>query len=50
MPRNRTLLPHGGLVPRALTIVPYLTAEEVARLTRACQGRHRARDETRPAP
>jgi integrase len=45
MPRNRALLPHGGLVPRALAIVPYLTAEEVARLARACQGRHRARDE-----
>jgi hypothetical protein len=44
MPRNRALLPHRGLVPRALTIVPYLTTEEVSRLARVCQGRHRVRD------
>jgi integrase/recombinase XerD len=41
---GRALIPQ-ALVPQALSIVPYLTREEVARLVAACQGRHQRRDE-----
>ncbi len=34
-----------ALVPQALSIVPYLTREEVARLAAACDGRNQSRDE-----
>ncbi len=41
---RRALIPK-AMVPQALSIVPYLTREEVARLAAACQGRNRLRDE-----
>jgi integrase len=44
MPK-RSLIPRRVLLPHALSIVPYLTREEVGRLAAACQGRHRLRDE-----
>lgn len=34
-----------ALVPQALSVVPYLTREEVVGLAAACQGRNRLRDE-----
>jgi integrase len=33
-----------GLPARALRLVPYLSPEEVSRLTAGCRGRHRERD------
>ncbi len=44
MPKQ-SLIPHRALLPQALSIVPYLTREEVSRLAAACQGRNRLRDE-----
>lgn len=44
MPK-RSLIPRRALLPQALSIVPYLTREEVGRLAAACQGRNRLRDE-----
>jgi integrase len=44
MPK-RSLILHRALLPQALSIVPYLTREEVARLAAACPGRNRVRDE-----
>lgn len=44
MPKH-SLIPHRALLPQALSIVPYLTREEVARLAAACQGRNQLRDE-----
>ncbi len=44
MPK-RSLIPRRALLPQALSIVPYLTREEVARLAAACHGRNRVRDE-----
>ncbi len=41
---GRSLIPKAW-VPQALSIVPYLTREEVARMAVACQGRNRLRDE-----
>jgi integrase/recombinase XerD len=41
---GRALIPK-ALIPQALSIVPYLTREEVRRLAAACQGRNRLRDE-----
>ncbi|MDD3580100.1 MAG: tyrosine-type recombinase/integrase [Desulfobacca sp.] len=43
--KNNSLIPAKSMLPRALRIVPYLTPEEVEALARACQGRHRLRDE-----
>jgi integrase/recombinase XerD len=40
---DRALIPN-VLVPQALSIVPYLTPEEVARLAAACHGRNWFRD------
>ena len=40
----RALIPK-AIVPQALSIVPYLTREEVSRLAAACHGRNRLRDE-----
>ncbi len=40
----KALVAGAGLVPRHLTLVPYLTPEEVQKLAAACQGRHRLRD------
>jgi len=34
-----------AMVPRALSVVPYLTREEVSRLASACNGRNQLRDE-----
>lgn len=34
-----------AMVPQALSVVPYLTREEVSRLAAACKGRNRLRDE-----
>jgi integrase/recombinase XerD len=34
-----------GLVPQAVSIVPYLTREEVSRLAAACPGKNQRRDE-----
>ncbi|MCX5890332.1 MAG: site-specific integrase [Deltaproteobacteria bacterium] len=44
MPK-RSLIPSRALLPQALSIVPYLTREEVTSLAAACQGRNRSRDE-----
>lgn len=44
MPK-RSLISHSYLLPQALTIVPYLTREEVAGLAAACDGRNQSRDE-----
>ncbi|HAY22651.1 MAG TPA: hypothetical protein DCY27_10905 [Desulfobacterales bacterium] len=41
---HKALVGGAGLVPRHLTLVPYLTPEEVQKLTSACRGRHRLRD------
>jgi integrase len=41
---SRALIPR-ALVPQALSIVPYLTREEVGRMAAACCGRQRLRDE-----
>ena len=42
---KRSLIPRRALLPPVLSIVPYLTREEVDRLAAACQGRNRLRDE-----
>ncbi|MGA7579077.1 MAG: tyrosine-type recombinase/integrase [Desulfobaccales bacterium] len=39
------LIPRGALLPQALSIVSYLTREEVGHFAAACQGRNRLRDE-----
>jgi len=41
---DRSLIPK-ALLSHALSVVPYLTREEVTRLAAACQGRNRLRDE-----
>jgi len=43
--KNNSLIPSESMLPRAMRIVPYLTPEEVQAMARACQGRHRLRDE-----
>jgi len=40
---GRTLISK-AMVPQALSVVPYLTREEVAGLAAACQARHQIRD------
>jgi integrase/recombinase XerD len=41
---NQALITGKAILPKAMRIVPYITAEEVRAMARACQGRHRVRD------
>lgn len=42
---QRSLIPRRALLSQALSIVPYLTPEEVSRLVTSCQGRNHLRDQ-----
>ena len=42
---KRSLIPSRALLPQAMSVVPYLTPAEVARLAASCPGRNRTRDQ-----
>jgi integrase/recombinase XerD len=45
MSKNQALITGKAMLPRAMRIVPYLTAEEVKAMARSCRGMHQVRDE-----
>jgi len=45
MVKNKSLVPTKSILPRAMSIVSYLTPEEVYQIADACDGRNKERNE-----